>query len=83
MSIIIDTEEIFDSITNKKKVIIPYEDYEKLISLLKNHSINVSDNIIGFHQSKKGEFLEVSKASMNYPMILMLYFKQYSVDRIW
>jgi len=45
MSIIIDTEEIVDSITNKKKVVIPFEDYEKLISLLKNHSIDVSDNI--------------------------------------
>jgi len=45
MSIIIDTEEIVDSITNKKKVVIPFEDYEKLISLLKNHSIDISDNI--------------------------------------
>ena len=45
MSIIIDTEEIVDSISKMKKVVIPFEDYEKLISLLKNHSIDVSDNI--------------------------------------
>ena len=45
MSIIIDTEEIVDSISKMKKVVIPFEDYEKLISLLKNHSIDISDNI--------------------------------------
>lgn len=43
MSIIIDTEEFIDADSKIKKIIIPFDDFNKLLGLLKSHSIEISN----------------------------------------